>query len=114
MGRMARSPAGCAPRRTATVSIARMPTARTPAHAGSSGAMGTGARAGKKPMLKIKSLWKSIALAGVVVLVIATFVVIDALVTSPQETELAAAQARWERRPFSHYRLVCEISSHDP
>jgi hypothetical protein len=50
------------------------------------------------------------------VLVIAISIVRDALVTSPQESaqEFAAAQARWERRPFSHYRLVSEISSNNP
>jgi hypothetical protein len=40
----------------------------------------------------------------------------EALTTSPEKSyqALASAQAQWERRPFSHYRLVSEVSTSFP
>ncbi len=55
-------------------------------------------------------------LAGGAALMILAAMLVDGLATSPREAahEFAAAQARWEGCPFSHYRLVSQFSSNIP
>ena len=57
-----------------------------------------------------------VVLASGAALTILAAMLVDGLATSPREAahEFAAAQARWDGRPFSHYRLVSQFSSNNP
>ena len=57
------------------------------------------------------------ALPGITLLVVTIWILKDALIPAPQPSieearqKIALARARWDARPFSHYRLVYQISS---
>ena len=58
-----------------------------------------------------------VALLVTTLLVVTIWVINDSLAASPRarleaaRREITAAQARWDARPFSHYRLVYQVSS---